>query len=123
VLLVDRIGVLAILYGAGQVAFVGGSFGPGVHSVLEAAVHGVPVLVGPRFQNSPEAVELLANNLLVSVVNVDECRQQLLELFQNSNKRKEKGRQHREFVLARCGASTKIIDVLATHLPPRSAES
>ncbi|MDZ7292964.1 MAG: hypothetical protein ONB42_23840, partial [candidate division KSB1 bacterium] len=84
VLLVDRIGVLAILYGAGQVAFVGGSFGPGVHSVLEAAVHGVPVLVGPRFQNSPEAVELLANNLLVSVVNVDECRQQLLELFQNS---------------------------------------
>ncbi|MCI0693815.1 hypothetical protein L0337_17635 [candidate division KSB1 bacterium] len=116
VLLVDRIGILAILYSAGQVAFVGGSFGPGVHSVLEAAVHGVPVLVGPRFRNSPEAVELAANNLLASVANADECQQKLLELFQNSALRQEKGARHREFVLARCGASARVIDLLARHL-------
>lgn len=116
VLLVDRIGILAILYSAGQVAFVGGSFGPGVHSVLEAAVHGVPVLVGPRFRNSPEAIELAAQNLLASVANVEECQQKLLELFQDSALRQEKGARHREFVLARCGASARVIDLLARHL-------
>jgi 3-deoxy-D-manno-octulosonic-acid transferase len=112
VLLIDRIGILAILYSAGQVAFVGGSFGPGVHSVLEAAVHGVPVLVGPRFHNSPEAVELAAKDLLASVANAEECRQKLLELFQNPELRQEKGARHREFVLARCGASARVVEIL-----------
>jgi len=116
VLLVDRIGVLAILYSAGQVAFVGGSFGPGVHSVLEAAVHGVPVLVGPRFRNSPEAVELNEKKLLTVFSTVEECQKELLVFFQNAALRQEKGDQHREFVLARCGASEKMIDILVRHL-------
>jgi 3-deoxy-D-manno-octulosonic-acid transferase len=84
--------------------------------VLEAAVHGVPVLVGPRFHNSTEAIELVATNLLASVTNVEECQQKLLELFQDSALRQEKGARHREFVLARCGASAKVIDILARHL-------
>ncbi|MDZ7361558.1 MAG: hypothetical protein ONB46_12660 [candidate division KSB1 bacterium] len=112
ILLVDRIGILAILYSAGQVAFVGGSFGPGVHSVLEAAVHGVPVLVGPRFCNSPEAVELNEKQILTVVTTAEECQKNLLTLFQNSALRQEKGSQHRDFVLARCGASAKIMDNL-----------
>lgn len=116
VLLIDRIGILAILYSAGQVAFVGGSFGPGVHSVLEAAVHGVPVLAGPRFHNSPEAVELAAKGLLTPVANAEECQQKLLELFQNPALRQEKGAHHREFVLARSGAAAKVIEVLTRHL-------
>jgi len=116
VLLVDRIGVLAILYSAGQVAFVGGSFGPGVHSVLEAAVHGVPVLVGPRFRNSPEAVELNEKNLLTVATTAEECQKNLLALFQNAALQQEKGGQHHKFVLARCGASAKMIDILVSHL-------
>jgi 3-deoxy-D-manno-octulosonic-acid transferase len=114
VLLVDRIGILANLYGAGQVAFVGGSFGPGVHSVLEAAVHGATILTGPRFRNSPEAVELAAKDLLAPVANAEECRQKLLELFENPERRLEKENRCREFVLARCGAAAKIIEMLAT---------
>jgi 3-deoxy-D-manno-octulosonic-acid transferase len=116
ILLVDRIGILAILYSAGQVAFVGGSFGSGVHSVLEAAMHGVPVLVGPRFRNSPEAVELNEKNLLTVVTTAEECQKDLLALFQNAALRQEKGGQHRKFVLARCGTATKMIDILASHL-------
>lgn len=112
VLLIDRIGILAILYRAGQVAFVGGSFGPGVHSVLEAAMHGVPVLVGPRFQNSPEAMELHEKKLLTPVADADECQQALLKFFQNPAWRQKQGAAHRDFVLARCGASAKMIEVL-----------
>lgn len=55
-LLVDRVGVLATLYHAGAVAYVGGGFGrAGLHSVLEPAAAGRPVIVGPRWQTSREA--------------------------------------------------------------------
>jgi len=116
VLLVDRIGILATIYSAGQVAFVGGSFGPGVHSVLEAAVHGVPVLTGPRFRNSPEAIELVEKKLLTPIPNAEELAKMLLEFFQNTVGREKSGKQHYEFVLARCGAAAKMIDILARHL-------
>lgn len=53
---VDRVGVLARLYGSGAMAYVGGGFGSaGLHSVLEPAGWAVPVAFGPRWQNSREA--------------------------------------------------------------------
>ena len=58
VLLVDRVGLLAELYALGQIAFVGGSFHSKVHSILEPLACGLPVLVGPKIQNSAEAMEL-----------------------------------------------------------------
>ncbi|HKT61043.1 MAG TPA: glycosyltransferase N-terminal domain-containing protein [Gemmatimonadales bacterium] len=59
-LLVDRVGALATLYGAGTMAYVGGGFGrAGLHSVLEPAAWGVPVCFGPRWQDSRDAALLL----------------------------------------------------------------
>jgi 3-deoxy-D-manno-octulosonic-acid transferase len=60
-LLVDRVGVLARLYGAGEFALVGGGYGrAGLHSVLEPAAWGVPVAFGPRWQDSRDAGLLLS---------------------------------------------------------------
>jgi 3-deoxy-D-manno-octulosonic-acid transferase len=60
-LLVDRVGVLARLYGAGTMAYVGGGFGrAGLHSVLEPAAWGLPVAFGPRWGESRDAAALLA---------------------------------------------------------------
>jgi 3-deoxy-D-manno-octulosonic-acid transferase len=59
-LVVDRVGVLATLYGAGTMAYVGGGFGrAGLHSVLEPAAWGVPVAFGPGWRNSRDAALLL----------------------------------------------------------------
>src|SRR5438093_2295803 len=59
-LVVDRVGVLATLYGAGTMAYVGGGFGrAGLHSVLEPAAWGIPVAFGPRWRNSRDAELLL----------------------------------------------------------------
>ena len=56
---VDRVGVLAHLYTVGDVAYVGGGFGKnGLHSVLEPAAAGIPVLFGPRHGNAPSAEDL-----------------------------------------------------------------
>jgi 3-deoxy-D-manno-octulosonic-acid transferase len=58
--IVDRLGVLARLYGSGALAYVGGGFGTaGLHSVLEPAGWAVPVAFGPHWQNSREAGLLL----------------------------------------------------------------
>ncbi len=55
-IVVDRVGVLAQLYGIGDMAYVGGGFGrAGLHSVLEPAAWGVPVIFGPNWQSSREA--------------------------------------------------------------------
>ncbi len=60
-LLVDRVGVLAALYASAGMAYVGGGFGrAGLHSVLEPAACGIPVVFGPRWQNSRDAGLLLS---------------------------------------------------------------
>jgi 3-deoxy-D-manno-octulosonic-acid transferase len=59
-LLVDRVGALATLYGAGGMAYVGGGFGrAGLHSVLEPAAWALPVAFGPRWRESRDAGLLL----------------------------------------------------------------
>ncbi|NJD18843.1 MAG: hypothetical protein FIA95_06120, partial [Gemmatimonadetes bacterium] len=58
---VDRVGVLADLYSVATVAYVGGGFHrAGLHSVLEPAAAGVPVLFGPASRNARAAGELQA---------------------------------------------------------------
>ncbi len=59
-IVVDRVGVLGELYALADIAYVGGGFGRrGLHSVLEPAVMGVPVMFGPRHANAREAQELI----------------------------------------------------------------
>ncbi len=59
--IVDRLGVLADVYAAADLAYVGGGFGTaGLHSVVEPAALGVPVLFGPRHGNAREAAALAA---------------------------------------------------------------
>ncbi len=115
VLLVDRIGVLAELYGSGQIAFVGGAFGPGVHSVLEAAAHGVPVFYGPRHHNSAEAVELSQQGLGKMVASVQDCERAMTQLWLNEAERQARGRNCRAFVEQKTGAAHALVSWLRTH--------
>ncbi len=60
---VDRVGVLAAIYSGAAVGYVGGGFGAlGLHSVIEPAACGVPVVFGPRWRSSREAGLLIAAN-------------------------------------------------------------
>jgi len=60
VIVVDRVGILADLYALADVAFVGGGYTrAGLHSVLEPAVFGVPVTVGPHWHMSRDAALLI----------------------------------------------------------------
>lgn len=57
VVIVNTVGILIDLYGLTELSYVGGGFGRGVHSVMEALVQGSDVIVGPRFHNNREAID------------------------------------------------------------------
>jgi len=60
VILVDRFGMLGDLYALADVAYVGGGFhSEGLHSILEPAAFGAPVVFGPRHEKSREAAKLV----------------------------------------------------------------
>ena len=68
VIVVDRVGILADLYALADAAFVGGGFHrAGLHSVLEPAVFGAPIAIGPHWQMSRDAGLLLASGAAVAL--------------------------------------------------------
>ena len=71
VFIVDALGVLPYLYEIATVAYVGGGFEGSVHSVIEAAVAGSPIVTGPAISNSAEAAELKDMGLLQVVEQPD----------------------------------------------------
>ena len=59
VLIIDCFGLLSSIYNYGDVAYVGGGFGVGIHNTLEAAVWNMPVIFGPNNKKFQEAQGLL----------------------------------------------------------------
>ena len=109
VIIVDSIGILLTLYTYASAAFIGGSFKQSIHNVLEAAVYGIPVLFGPKIENSQETKELLKRGGGVLIKNKREAYRQMRALFSNDVLRKEKGQIAFHYVHENLGATDKII--------------
>lgn len=69
VILIDRLGVLSRLYRYGDIAYVGGGFGKGIHNTLEPAAYGIPIIFGPRYKKFIEATNLIQIGAAFSVNN------------------------------------------------------
>jgi 3-deoxy-D-manno-octulosonic-acid transferase len=106
VVLVDRVGVLGDLYAVAEVAYVGGGWGAaGLHSVLEPAAFGLPVLFGPRHANAREAGELVRAGAALSVADGSELERRLGELLSDPAARASAGTAARAYVAAGRGAA------------------
>ncbi len=109
VIIVDSIGILSTLYFYADVAFVGGGFKSNVHNVLEAAVYGVPVLFGPKIENSQEPKELQKRGSGILIRNKKEAYKELRTLFSNDDLRKSKKEISLRYIEENLGATEKII--------------
>lgn len=109
VIIVDSIGILLTLYTYADAAFIGGSFKQSIHNVLEAAVYGIPVLFGPKIENSQETLELLRRGGGILIKNKREAYRQMRTLFSNDKLRKEKGNISLKYVQENLGATDKIV--------------
>jgi 3-deoxy-D-manno-octulosonic-acid transferase len=108
VVLVDRVGILGDLYAVATVSYVGGGFhAAGLHSVLEPAAFGSPVLFGPRHTASRDAGLLLASGGGFSARSTDELAVRLLELLTESEARAAAGSQALAVVEQGLGAAEK----------------
>ena len=108
VVIVDRVGVLGELYALADVAYVGGGFGKaGLHSVLEPAAFGVPVLLGPRHQNAREAGELIAAGGAFEVATAADAERILAGIADVYEVRRRAGALARAYVEARLGAAAR----------------
>lgn len=108
-LIIDCFGLLSSIYHYGEVAYVGGGFGVGIHNVLEAAVWDVPVIFGPNNNRFQEAQELLA---LKGGFEIDDERQfaeLMTRLMADEDYLHEHGKAAGDYVKGRAGASAKIL--------------
>ena len=119
VVIVDRVGVLAHLYTEGSLAYVGGGFGgAGLHSVLEPAAAGLPILVGPRYRGSRGARDLLALGAGESVRGTDELVRALRRLLSSKALRTETGATASGYVEGHRGAAERTARALERVISP-----
>lgn len=108
VVVVDRVGVLGDLYALADVALVGGGFhSAGLHSVIEPAAFGAPVLFGPRCTDSRDAALLIAAQGGRAAVNAQELGGLLVLWLANASARADAGQRAREMVRAATGAAER----------------
>jgi 3-deoxy-D-manno-octulosonic-acid transferase len=118
VILVDSVGILVPLYKYAHVAYVGGSFRQGVHNVLEPAAFSLPVLYGPKYTNSQEAVALAKHGGGFIVEDEKDLYRILRTLFENESKRIDAGKKARQLVDENLGATERFLKYLTPLLTP-----
>ena len=109
VLVIDNIGMLSSLYQYGQIGYIGGGFGVGIHNTLEAAAFGLPVLFGPNYERFKEARDLVASQLGFSIGNTEELQNVFMLLTQDDHALQAISQQVKDFVRYRTGATGLIM--------------
>jgi 3-deoxy-D-manno-octulosonic-acid transferase len=111
-LIIDCFGILSSLYRYGDIAYVGGGFGAGIHNVPEAAVYGIPVIFGPRHEKFKEAVDLNACGGAFAINNAQQCHNILDKLFSDSQALEDAGKAASNYIITHTGATTRIYNDL-----------
>ncbi len=112
-LLIDNIGMLSSLYRYGQMAYIGGAFGQGLHNILEAATFGLPIVFGNKnYPKLQEAVDLIEAGAATTVGDAAMLRQTLAGLLANPTLRFRSGETARAYVAQQSGATALVMQVV-----------
>jgi len=108
-LIIDCFGLLSSIYNYGDVAYIGGGFGVGIHNTLEAAVWDMPVIFGPNNKKFQEAQDLKACGGGFEIKNYEDfCR--LMDRFASDEAfLQESGSNAGHFVKDQAGATDKVL--------------
>ncbi|MEQ9186209.1 MAG: glycosyltransferase N-terminal domain-containing protein [Cryomorphaceae bacterium] len=109
VLYVDQIGMLSRLYRFGAVAYIGGGFGAAVHNTLEAAVYGIPVIIGPNNKRFLEVQALKELGVGVEIADKQEFEQALETALSSDSYRQKVLLRLTEYFEHQKGATDKVL--------------
>lgn len=110
VLIIDNVGHLSSLYKYGDIAYIGGGFGKGIHNVLEAATYGLPVIFGPNHKKFLEAVELVQKNAAFPVGDINELKSILDRLISDKTLLNSCSETALKYIKSKLGATNAIVD-------------
>jgi 3-deoxy-D-manno-octulosonic-acid transferase len=108
-LIIDCFGLLSSIYRYGEIAYIGGGFGVSIHNTLEAAVYGIPVVFGPRYQKFMEAIQLIEAKGAFSIRNYEELSALLDKLTYDEEFLRETGGNAGHYVTSNAGATDKVL--------------
>jgi 3-deoxy-D-manno-octulosonic-acid transferase len=108
VLIIDSVGLLSSIYRYGQIAYIGGGFGVGIHNILEAATYGLPVVFGPNYKKFKEAVDLAFEGGAFPVSRYKDLRYIFNKLINEDDTRNKSSLVCKNYVAKNVG-STKLI--------------
>ena len=114
VLIIDNIGLLSTLYGYGDLAYIGGAFGEGLHNILEAATFGMPLFFGQNKSNAKyrEAEELVGLGGAIEVNNAEELLSSIKRIIGEPITMENAAKVTREYVRSHTGATEAIMNFL-----------
>lgn len=115
-LIVDCFGKLSSIYRYGEVAYVGGGFGVGIHNVLEAAVYAIPVLFGPNYKKFKEARDLITAKGGFCMANVDAFNAKVNSYISYPALQQIDGRAADCFVKNHLGATDTVFEAIRCRL-------
>jgi 3-deoxy-D-manno-octulosonic-acid transferase len=114
VIVVDRVGVLGELYALADLAYVGGGFhAAGLHSVLEPAAFGAPVILGPQHHNSRDATLLIDAGGAVSAADALALETAIGHWLTDADMRRAAGDAARGVVQKGLGAAERSYELVA----------
>ncbi|GIV26808.1 MAG: 3-deoxy-D-manno-octulosonic acid transferase [Bacteroidia bacterium] len=116
VLIIDTIGILNKIYRFAHIAYIGGGFSDGIHSILEPAVYGLPVIFGKKYQKFYEAVELIKLKGAFSIQNEEEVFIIFHQLINNKEFYHSAQKSIISFIDAHKGATFKTLNVLNNYI-------
>ncbi|MGI6369075.1 MAG: hypothetical protein GX372_07490 [Ignavibacteria bacterium] len=116
VIVVDSIGYLLKLYANADIAYIGGSFGAGVHSLAEPAGYGIPLITGKNCMNSPDTPSLLSSGALHTICDASELTLCLERLISDQSFRELSGKSSALYIQNNLGATDQILTMLYKHL-------
>lgn len=111
-LIIDCFGLLSSIYCYGEIAYIGGGFGVGIHNTLEAAVYGIPVIFGPKYQKFMEAIQLIEAKGAYSIKTYDELKDILDELLKDKEFLQTVGKNAGQYVTSNAGATQQIMNIV-----------
>lgn len=115
-LIIDCFGLLSSVYRYGEIAYIGGGFGVGIHNVLEAAVYGIPVIFGPNNKRFREAQGLLACDGGFEIHDKEDFSRLADRLMSDRIFLKESGKAADAYVHENAGALEKIMQTISGRL-------
>lgn len=109
IMIIDCVGILSSIYRYGDIAYIGGGFGVGIHNTLEAAIYNIPVLFGPNYKKFQEAVNLKEKGIAFPISTKEELTKNFDDLINNDKKLSIIKERCRLFMQKNIGATDKVV--------------